>query len=76
MTLVTRKTCQVPGCCFGDDQSAYITQEGLSAQDLLLRDLKLHHAMAHGNVYQGHVNKAGVVGAARDTAFDSDRMGI
>ena len=43
-----RRTCQWAGCSLGDAGAPYITLEGLSTQESVLKDLELHLAMAHG----------------------------
>ena len=35
------------GCSVGDDGGAYVTQDGLSTQDSVLKDLELHITMVH-----------------------------
>ena len=47
MPAATRRKCQFPGCNVGDDGEAYMTMEGLSTQDSVLKDLELHVTMAH-----------------------------
>ena len=58
----------MPGCCLGDDGGHYTTQEGLLSQDLVLKDMELHIAMAHTH-YHGlgeHGGDGGVHEAAND----------
>ena len=45
--VATRRSCQYPGCSLGVDGAPYITQEGLSTQDSVLKDLELHITMVH-----------------------------
>ena len=47
MAPALKRTCQVAGCNFGEDGTAYTTLEGLSTQDSVLKDLELHLDMAH-----------------------------
>ena len=47
MPPATRRTCQYPGCNLGEDGEAYTTMEGLSTQELVLKDIELHISMAH-----------------------------
>ena len=49
MAPANRRTCQVPGCSSGENGQAYSTMEGLSTQDSVIEDLKLHVMMAHPN---------------------------
>ena len=49
MPAATRRTCQAPGCSLGENGAPYITQDGLSTQESVLRDLELHVSMAHSN---------------------------
>ena len=48
MPPAARRTCQWPGCTSGEDQTPYMTLEGISTQESVLKDLELHLAMAHG----------------------------
>ena len=47
MPPATKRTCQYPGCTLGEEGGAYTTMEGLSTQELVLKDLELHISMAH-----------------------------
>ena len=47
MAPATRRKCQVAGCNFGENNEPYITLDGLSTQDFVLKDLELHIQMAH-----------------------------
>ena len=47
MAPATRRKCQVAGCDHGDDGQPYLTLDGLSTQDSVLKDLELHINMAH-----------------------------
>ena len=51
----TRRLCQFPGCVSGEDGSPYKTLDGLSTQELVLKDLELHLAMVHGIGQGAHV---------------------
>ena len=53
MSPATRRTCQYPGCEFGESGAPYITLEGLSTQDSVLKDLELHITMAHASPRSG-----------------------
>ena len=48
MPPATRRSCQWAGCCSGDSGEPYMTLEGLSTQEAVLKDLELHLAMVHG----------------------------
>ena len=69
MATAIRRICQVPGCSLGDDGVPYVTQEGLSTQDSVLKDLELHLAMAHGTGH-GRGGAAEGAGDTRDTVSD------
>ena len=47
MAPATRRKCQVAGCDHGDDGQPYLTLDGLSTQDSVLKDLELNINMAH-----------------------------
>ena len=49
----TRRKCQVQGCNSGEGGAPYMTQEGLSTQDSVLKDLELHITMAHSQLRHG-----------------------
>ena len=48
MAPAARRTCQCPGCSLGETGGPYITLDGLSTQESVLKDLELHIAMVHG----------------------------
>lgn len=52
MTRASRKTCQVPGCQYGDPddnglRGPYTTDEECSEREEVMQDLNLHMEMAH-----------------------------
>ena len=47
MAPAARRKCQRPGCTLGDDGGPYVTLDGLSTQESVLKDLELHLGMAH-----------------------------
>ena len=63
MTVPARRRCQYPKCIIGQDGGSYITQEGLTTNDNVLKDLELHIMMAH----------AGGVGATPDMPSEVKR---
>ena len=50
MAPATRRACLVEGCNFGANGSPYMTLEGLSTQDAVLKDLELHLHMVHSDL--------------------------
>ena len=64
MPPATRRVCQWAGCTFGDSGGPYMTLEGLSTQEAVLKDLELHLAMAHG------FGQGTAMGGQRDTGSD------
>ena len=66
MAPATRRNCQYPGCNQGDDGGPYITMEGLSTQESVLKDLELHIAMGHAT----HGGGGGGGGGSREAAGD------
>ena len=66
MAPAARRKCQRPGCTLGDDGGPYVTLDGLSTQESVLKDLELHLGMAHPpNVVGG-----GIGGGAREAASE------
>ena len=69
MAPASRRNCQVSGCSGGENGGPYCTLEGLSTQDLVLKDLELHLSMAHPDIGSNKASSRSDAGETRPDRF-------